>query len=251
MAILMPLPSRDFDPTESAVTWNSLKEAGYRVVFATPEGQPAKGDPIMITGAGLGLLRYALPANRTALRNYAAMVEDETFRRPIAWSSARVDDFEGLILPGGHAEGMKDYLEAETLQKLVAEFFAQDKPVGAICHGVILAARSKREDGQSVLHDKRTTCLLERQELLAWNLTRKKMGDYYRTYPETVEAEVRRSLASPEQFVEGPLPLFRDGPKSLRAGFALRDGNYVSARWPGDTHRFAKTFLDLLAERKA
>jgi hypothetical protein len=31
----------------------------------------------------------------------------------------------------------------------------------------------------------------------------------------------------------------------------VRDGNYVSARWPGDVHTFAKTFVDVLAERKA
>jgi hypothetical protein len=29
----------------------------------------------------------------------------------------------------------------------------------------------------------------------------------------------------------------------------VRDGNYVSARWPGDTHTFAKTFAAILPMR--
>jgi len=31
----------------------------------------------------------------------------------------------------------------------------------------------------------------------------------------------------------------------------VRDGNYVSARWPGDVNTFAKTFVEVLAEQKA
>ena len=32
-----------------------------------------------------------------------------------------------------------------------------------------------------------------------------------------------------------------------RAAFVVRDGNYLSARWPGDVHRFAREFSALLA----
>jgi putative intracellular protease/amidase len=34
-----------------------------------------------------------------------------------------------------------------------------------------------------------------------------------------------------------------------RPAFVVRDGNYVSARWPGDAHTFARTFAAVLAER--
>src|SRR3546814_15614472 len=69
---------------------------------------------------------------------------------------------------GGHrARGMREYLESPVLQKLVADFFAADKPVAAICHGVLLAARSKRADGRSVLHGRKTTALSWRHERTA------------------------------------------------------------------------------------
>lgn len=53
--VLMPLPARDFDPTEAAVTWRVLSEAGHEVFFATPDGRPARADPLMLSGEGLDL----------------------------------------------------------------------------------------------------------------------------------------------------------------------------------------------------
>ena len=34
-----------------------------------------------------------------------------------------------------------------------------------------------------------------------------------------------------------------------RPAFVVRDGNYVSARWPGDAYTFARTFAAVLSER--
>ena len=123
------------------------------------------------------------------------------------------------------------------------------RPLGAICHGVILAARSTPPDSdRSVLHGRQTTALTRSQELSAWMMTRLWLGDYYRTYPETVQEEVESSLASPDDFHEGPFALLRDDPDHLDRGFTVRDGNYLSARWPGDAHRFATEFCEMLGE---
>jgi putative intracellular protease/amidase len=51
--VLLPLPARDFDPTEVSVSWRVLVSRGHNVVFATPEGQPAAADDLMVTGRGL------------------------------------------------------------------------------------------------------------------------------------------------------------------------------------------------------
>jgi len=48
-------------------------------------------------------------------------------------------------------------------------------------------------------------------------------------------------LARPEDFYHRPMSLGRDTPE--RPGsFAVIDGNYVSARWPGDTRRLARAY---------
>ena len=245
--VLMPLPSRDFDPTESGVPWRLLSERGHRVVFATPDGKPAQADPRMLDGKGLGLLKPFLAADRHGRVAHAAMAASAAFNAPLRYEQIHWPEFDGLLLPGGHAPGMREYLESHILHGVTSAMFAANKPVGAICHGVVLVARSLGADGLSVLHGRQTTALLQSQELLAWNLTRAWLGSYYRTYPQTVQAEVTEALASPDDFITGPLPLRRDTPGKLRSGFALRDGNFLSARWPGDAHRFAETFCALLA----
>jgi hypothetical protein len=37
--VLIVLPQRDFDPSEVAVTWKVLGDAGNTVIFATPDGR--------------------------------------------------------------------------------------------------------------------------------------------------------------------------------------------------------------------
>ena len=129
---------------------------------------------------------------------------------------------------------------------MCTKFFELKKPVGAICHGVVLASRSKKPDGRSVLFGRKTTALLASQEISAWLLTCIWLGNYYRTYPQTVESEVRSALASEKDFVKGPTPLLRDDLQKLSRGFVVQDGNYLSARWPGDSHLFGSKFLKML-----
>jgi protease I len=200
----------------------------------------------MVDGRGLGPLKPFLAADRNGRDAYLAMADCGAFATPLRHDQLVTMDFDGLLLPGGHAPGMRAYLESGLLQSFVAAMFAANKPVAAICHGTVLVARSRMPDGRSVLHGRKSTALLARQELLAWNLTRAWLGDYYRTYPQTVQAEVTEALASASDFVAGPPPLLRDSPANLARGFALRDGNYLSARWPGDAHRFAEFFLTML-----
>ncbi|MGB4072524.1 type 1 glutamine amidotransferase domain-containing protein [Pseudomonas sp.] len=280
--VLIALPNRDFDPSEVAISWQLLRAAGVRVRFATADGQAAVGDPLMLSGEGLDpwarvpglrrlkLLGLLLRARRDVREAYARLLLDSEFRQPLRYQQLQVDDFAGLLLPGGHwARGMRDYLESQTLQAFVGAFFASAKPVAAICHGVLLAARSPGAAGRSALYGRKTTALTWAMEKSAWDLTRFYGRcwdpDYYRTYREaagepagymSVQAEVSRALASPADFLDVPADapqrlrkisgLHRDGPDDSRPAWVVVDGNYVSARWPGDVHTFAQRFIELL-----
>lgn len=246
--VLMPLPAEGFDPTESAIPWRELSRRGVRVVFASPDGRIPTADPRMLSGEGLGTYAERLRADANARDAHAAMRKADDFRSPLAYEALRADEFAALVLPGGHAPGMKVYLESAVLQKFVGEFFARGRPVGAICHGVLLAARSKLPGtDRSVLHGRRTTALPRHMERIAWALTRKRLGDYYRTYPVYVQDEVTAVLADRRDFVVGPRGFKRDAPGDLGPGFTVVDGRYVSARWPGDAHRFSLELLRQLA----
>lgn len=287
MKILVPLPSRDFDPTEVAVSWRILRDAGHTLLFATPDGKPGAADPVMITGEGLDLWGFipllkklrliglALRAQAPAREAYALLLADTNFLQPRPYLELRSQDYDALLLPGGHAKGMREYLESGLLQTVVAEFFDAGKPVAAVCHGVVLAARSRSKiTGKSVLHGRQTTALTWKLEKSGWDLTRffARFWDpgYYRTYGEEpgqpagymgVQQEVTRTLARPEDFrdVAADAPdhflktsgLARDTLHNARPAWVVRDGNYISARWPGDVHTFAQAFAALLKEVKA
>jgi protease I len=247
--ILVPLPHADFDPTEAAVPWRILVDIGHEVRFATPDGRIPCADPRMVEGSGLGWLAPLLRANSGAVADYRRLQNSPEFRDPLRWDDVDDRSFDALLLPGGHAPGMREYLESIELQAITGRFFATNRPVGAICHGTVLAARSPGAAGRSVLFGRRTTGLTRSMEMLAWRLTRRRLGNYYRTYPQTVQDEVMAALRAPTDFVEGPPALLRDSDAHPGRGFVVADGAYLSARWPGDAHRFGHAFAGLLAAR--
>jgi putative intracellular protease/amidase len=237
---------------------------------------------MMLTGRGLDpwgavpllrnfpLIGLLMRANRDARKNYAEMIADPGYATPLRWDAVDPAAFDGLLLPGGHrARGMREFLESEILQRLVVDFFDKEKPVAAICHGVLLAARSiSKRTGHSVLWGYQTTALTWAFENSAWSVarfTRFWDPNYYRTYLEqggqpkgfmSVQQEVTRALARPEDFRDVPKDdphhrrktsgLARDTTADETPAFVVRDRNYVSARWPGDAHTFAKTFAGIL-----
>ena len=141
---------------------------------------------------------------------------------------------------------MRQYLGSVGLQAQVGAFWALDRPVGAICHGVLVLARTTDPaTGRSVLAERTTTCLPKYMERSAYLATAWKLGRYYRTYPAYVEDEVRAALRDPErQFRRGPHTVGRRGTATDdRATFVVEDGRYVSARWPGDAYAFARALL--------
>ena len=81
-------------------------------------------------------------------------------------------------------------------------------------------------------------------ERTAYYLTAWKLGNYYRTYAEYVEDEVRRALAKPSDFARGPLHLVARGTMTNdEPTHVVEDRHYLSARWPGDAFAFARKLL--------
>jgi putative intracellular protease/amidase len=246
MRVLMPLPDRDFDVTEVAVPWRLLTDAGHEVAFATERaGTRPAADPRLLTGVLFG----QLGAEDEPKRFYEQLTAAPAFTSTAGWADVDVTAYDGLLLPGGHAPGMRQYLGSAELRAQVARFWALGRPVGAICHGVLVLARTEDPGtGRSVLADRRTTCLPRYMERTAYLTTAWRLGRYYRTYPAYVEDEVRAALTDPDtRFERGPRVLTRRGTASDDThAFTVRDGHYVSARWPGDAYLFARRFLELL-----
>lgn len=217
--------------------WKLLRDAGHEIVFATERGGSApECDLRLLTGVIFG----KLGADPEPIAFYRELEQASEFRNPIAWHDVAPADYDGLVLPGGHAPGMRQYLASSPLQEKVREFWALERPVGAICHGVLVLARA------AVLGGSRTTCLPKYMERSAFLATAWKLGRYYRTYRAYVEDEVKDALDDPSRFERGPRSTKRGTATDDGPAFVVQDGRYVSARWPGDAYLFARRFESLL-----
>jgi putative intracellular protease/amidase len=233
--ILIPLPDNDFDPSESAFPWKSSVERGWKVTFATENGATAACDPRLLNGPILG----PLGAGPRALRAYREMIATPEFQHPIKYADIGVDEFAAVSLTGGHAPGMKQYLESAELQEKMVEFFRQGKVVGSICHGMLVLARAIDPDtGKSVLWDYTVTALTKDLERTGYALTFWLLGRRYRTYDCYVADEVRGVLKDPKNFKNGPLMVLP---------FTVQDRNLVTSRWPLDAPRYARRFVESVA----
>ena len=245
--IVILLPSGGFDPSECAVPWRAVVRAGYDVQFATPDGSVSAADR-RLTDDGFSVLNPVLMTKPDGLAAYAEMIASPAFQSPVAHADVQLSQGDALLIPGGHEKGVRTLMESAAAQGVAVDAFRRDLPVGAVCHGVLLLARSiDPSTGRSVLHGRRTTALTKRLELSGWWLTRARLGDYYRTYDTTVEEDVVGALASPSDFDAGPALSRRDSAEHPDRGFTVRDGHYLSARWPGDVYRFATEFVQLVA----
>jgi putative intracellular protease/amidase len=238
--VWIPLPDSDFDITEVAVPWRTMRRAGFDVRFATPQGgqQPAC-DPLLVDGPIFG----KLGARPEALACWADLKEDPAFRKPAPYADIDPTSLCGLLLPGGHAPGMRPYLEDTVLQSRVTAVLDRGLPLAAICHGVLVLARASRTDGSVLLAGRSATCLPWWMEMSAWALTAWKLGRYYRTYDSSVQAEVVAALGAGGHFLRGPLHNDYGRP------FLVQDGNLLTARWPGDAQHFADTYVAMLQAR--
>jgi putative intracellular protease/amidase len=241
--IWMPVPDHDFEPGEASIPWRTLTRAGHQVVIATEKGASPEADPRLLNGVLFG----KMGASEDAKAAYAEMQASPEYRSPVTWNAIDPAAYDGLLLPGGHAQGMRQYLESTELRSKVRAFWQLDRPVAAICHGVLVLSRAlDPETGKSILAKRRTTCLPKYMELAAYYSTFWKLGRYYLTYDVTVEDEVKAALEDPRaQFERGPFNL-GDPAKAKGKGFVVEDGRYVSGRWPGDAQLLGTRLLSLV-----
>lgn len=179
--VLIVLPNKDFDVTETAVPWRKLTDSGVELDFCTEHGQTGICDPLLLDGVIFGKLGAA----EQPKEYYRQMITTKEFQNPIKYSEVDFMKYDAVLLPGGHApgkeyfvsffttftcpcinrvlylSGMKQYLENKTIQEKIVPYFKnRSKVVGAICHGTIVLARATDpETGKSILHKRQSTCL--------------------------------------------------------------------------------------------
>jgi putative intracellular protease/amidase len=235
--ILIPLPDKGFDPTESATPWKVCTERGWRVVFTTENGDIPAADHRLLKGP----IRGPLGAGPRGLAAYREMIQTEAYQNPITYAEIDPATFVAVSLTGGHAPGMKQYLESQVLQDKMVEFWKLGKVIGAICHGVLVLARAIDPDtGKSILYGSQATALTKDLEMTGYALTFWLLGRRYRTYDCYVADEVRQVLKDPGDFKTG---------KAMLIPFAYRHDKLITARWPLDAMGYSIEFANAIEEK--
>ncbi len=239
-SILMPLPDYDFDVTEASIPWKACTSRGWRVAISTEHGNVAQGDPFKLKGPLPGQLGELLGLGTKAHAAYREMIKDPDYQHPIPYAEIDPDQHLALLLPGGDTPRMRQYLECPVLQNKVLQFSQQSKLIGAICHGILVLARTiNPQTGCSVLYGHKVTALPQSLDRFGYLLTRILRREYL-TYSCSVEAEVRACLERPEDFSSW---------QSILSPYVVSDGNLITSRWYMDAHVFAERFAQMLEQR--
>ncbi len=238
-SILMPLPDHDFDPTESAIPFKVCASRGLKVSFSTEHGNVAQADPHKLKGPLPGLLS----AGKRARAAYEQMTNDSAFQHPIPYADINPDIFQAILLPGGEAPGMRQYFESPVLRSKVLQFWQQGKLIGAICHGILILARTiNPQTGRSILYGHKVTALPKSLDRTGHLLDSWFFKHGYIMYSRCVAEEVRACLEHPKDLSSGPSVL-------VPFPYVVTDGNLITSRHYGDAERFSKRFADELEHR--
>ncbi len=110
-----------FEQSELFEPRRALLEAGAQVTLASNKSEPIQGMQHQEKG--------------------------DTIRPDVSIHDVDAGDYDALVIPGGVANPDTMRTEADAL-RIVQDFFAQNKPVAAICHGPWLLAEADVVDGR-------------------------------------------------------------------------------------------------------
>ncbi|NNU14982.1 type 1 glutamine amidotransferase domain-containing protein [Parvularcula sp. ZS-1/3] len=132
---------------EFAAPYYVLKDAGLDLTLASPAGGQPPLDP----------KSDSEDAQTDATRRFK---DDEAAQKDLATTKKLSDvsaaDFDAIFYPGGHGP-LWDLHSDEKSIALIEAFWADGKPVGAVCHAPTVLLNAKDTDGNPLVHDRKVT----------------------------------------------------------------------------------------------
>ncbi|AZI88375.1 type 1 glutamine amidotransferase domain-containing protein [Kosakonia sp. CCTCC M2018092] len=164
MAILMVLTSHDtlgdtgkktgFWLEEFAAPWYIFQDAGVEVALASPAGGQPPLDPTS-------------DAPDAQTQDTERFRKDEKAQQALAntlpLSSINISDYDAVFFPGGHGP-LWDLAEHPISIDLIEKYWADGKPVAAVCHAPGVLRHAKKPDGTPLVQGKRVTGFTNSEE---------------------------------------------------------------------------------------
>jgi putative intracellular protease/amidase len=139
---------------ELAAPYYVFKDAGAEVTLASPTGGPVPLDPKSqsIILATFSSKRFLKDAEAMNFLSHSMVLKD-----------VKADDFDVIFLPGGHGP-MWDLADNKDLKQLLETFNSENKPIGAVCHGVAALLSLKNNKEEFFVKGKQLTCFSNSEE---------------------------------------------------------------------------------------
>jgi putative intracellular protease/amidase len=128
--------------------------AGALVTLASPMGGEVPLDPQS---------ESLIMSNSTIRRFQKDPVAISLMEDSVSLETLKADDFDMVFLTGGHG-AMWDFPDNRPLKRLLEDFNLQDKPIGAISHGVAALVQLENNSGGSLMKGRKLTAFSDSEE---------------------------------------------------------------------------------------
>lgn len=139
---------------EFAAPYYVLKDAGVDLVLASPAGGQPPLDP------GSTAPDFQTPATERFNQDSKAQKE---LANTVKLSQVTADDFNAVFYPGGHGP-LWDLVEDKHSIQLLEHFYAQQKPIAAVCHAPIVLQHANSPKGNPIVQGKKVTSFSNSEE---------------------------------------------------------------------------------------
>lgn len=139
---------------EFAAPYYLLKDKGVTITIASPKGGQPPIDP-----------RSASKESQTksTVRFYADQATQDILANTVVLQTVSHSDYDAVFYPGGHGP-LWDLAEDKNSIALIESFYANNKPVAAVCHAPAIFKNTKNTDGSSLVKGKKVTGFTNSEE---------------------------------------------------------------------------------------
>lgn len=201
--------------------YRAVRDAGFDVAIATPDGRAAPVDPESLAA------KYWSNHPDWLAEAESFVAKDAALNAPmrIEAALAAAPAFAALILPGGQGL-MTDLVDDPNTHALIARFAANDRPIGLLCHAPAILTHLPADDDS--LRGRKVTSVSGFEEFYI---------ERFVMHGRARERRIGRRLdQAGYRWVHG-------GPGKP---FAVRDGNLVTSQNPFSGDAFAAHFVAAL-----
>lgn len=139
---------------ELAAPYYVFTEAGFELTLASPAGGPVPLDPKSES------IIMATQRSKRFLKDEEAM---NFLSGSILLEEVKAADFDAVFLAGGHGP-MWDIADNKTVKQLLEAFNSENKPIAAVCHGVVGLLPLQNGNGELIIKDKQLTAFSNSEE---------------------------------------------------------------------------------------